>query len=349
MIPTLRGFAAMLATALLAGCALPGLFQSDPIHLVIDAGSTGTRFCLYGVSRDAAGACQVQSLPAPYDTCRPVRAPNGLADLGPERAVQVVEQGLADIDAATRARIAGGALLGTGGFRRQAEAHNDAVFRALRARFADRIGTMRVLTGEMEAELAWESMRQVGATRPLSIIETGGATVQFASGDDARRLAAVSAPIGMTTAYRDVLRRAERECIAEEGRQPAFAACRAFIAGSVFGGSPLERFMAAQPADVTDRQLHGMGAPWGAIFRFGGRDRFTAAELAAAGESICATPVGALRAKFGDEWDPRRLCFLFAYQSAFLEAVRGREIAKGDESWPRGAAGSHAIFGSCGG
>ena len=323
------------------------------MHLVIDAGSTGTRFCLFAIERDAHGDCRAPhsgSIDAPELVPATVPARNGLADLDAAAALAVVAEGLARIPTATAARITGAALLGTGGFRRQSPASQTAMLDALRAQFAVgagasvRLDRIEVLSGEMEGVLAWRAARELGAHEPFAILEIGGSTVQYA--DPA---GSTSAPIGLTAATGALVRAGRAaDCRVDDDRGPSFARCRAAIAaGPTAGGGALKPPAGDADSSGAPPRLYGLGAPWAAAFAIAGRDRLGAAELAALGEQRCPLGAGEMRALIGERWSPRLVCLLLAYQSVLLESLGAADISRTGESWPRGAAVSGEIFPTC--
>lgn len=333
----------------LAGCAQRDVASPiHPLHLVIDAGSTGTRFCVFAVERDASGACHAPhsgaAESAAAGACRSVPAPNGLADLGPAEAARVVESGLAQFSPDTARRITGATLLGTGGFRRQPEAAQQAILDALRTRFGARgeasIRRIEVLSGSMEGVLAWRAMQELGATPPFAIVEIGGATVQYATSE-----AATSAPIGLT-AVTNALAASGRgaECRVDDSRGAGFAACRAAVAATPVKDAASLAPRSGAAAPIT---LYGLGAPWSATFAMARTERLAATEIDALGERVCRLDANAARGVTGDHWSPRLACMLLAYQSVLLEALDAREVRRGGESWPRGAAVSAEFFPDC--
>jgi hypothetical protein len=338
-----------VAVLVLAGCASR---THDPpvkatLHLVIDAGSTGTRFCLYEIERTAGGACRAPAPPSAVAECRPVSAPNGLADLDLESAIGVVDAGLNALGRETSSRVAQAALLGTGGFRRQPPQEQARILMELRARFADRIAYIDVISGEMEGVLAWRSAEQRGTVAPFATLEIGGATVQYAAGTSAASVQAVSAPIGLTAA-RTALTRARRyeACRIDDEGGSSYAACRAALVAAVFGDPGLGELASLVPAQARAR-LVGLGAPWGQAAKIAGQTRLTHAGLRREAETICPMPLAQARQRVGEHWSPPLACLLFTYAASLLEAVGADKIEVSGESWPRGAAVSPEVFSAC--
>ncbi len=177
----------------------------DPsVHLVMDLGSSGTRFCLYRVLHRADGrGCRL----APS---RPVcsRVSGGLAKLSRGHRVNhiagLIEPHLRNGwsllgnarlggDLELRSQVRAAVALGTGGFRDTATgqpiSHPEwqtlfaEVERFLRRETGNANVVARAMTGEEEGRLAWLGLAQ-GEHRPaeFAAIEAGGATVQLAVG-----------------------------------------------------------------------------------------------------------------------------------------------------------------------
>jgi exopolyphosphatase/pppGpp-phosphohydrolase len=342
--PERRGGAlAIVVALLLAACA-----QQPAVHLVIDAGSTGTRFCPFAVER-SRDACDIAAAPKPLNACQPVSAPNGLADLGPEAAVRVLERGFAAMDPDLRERVREVALLGTGGFRAKPATDQRAVMQAAEQFFATKgvRAKASVLSGEDEGRLAWLTIRSLTGSRAHTILETGGATVQLATGVDAR-IRAVSAPVGMTVTLRELRSdpRIER-CYAPNAtsRTTSASACAALIGERIFGPSSI-----ATAGLSGTGPTYGMGLAWESVFTYAGKNEITRSELEALAAKYCAmTPEEIVRSGVKPEFADRA-CYLLAYHVAqvaapgFIETIR-----RGSESWPRGAAVSGEYFEGCGG
>ncbi len=314
-----------------AGCI--SFFRADDkseLRLIFDAGSSGTRLCLYRVER-SGGSCRALDARG-FEECRPIPSKDGLARLGPALSRDVIDAGLHMLDAQTRARISSSALLGTGGFREKTEAQQlavlDAVDEAMKK--GGLKGRSAVLTGEEEALLAWDTVRQVTGSVSHTTLETGGATVQIASGQN-QASKAISAPIGMNQ-VREVLQ-----------KDPAFGSacekgnydvCRALVLKRI-ADSPIRAFVAQLSAEERRRPLYGLGTPWRIVFQSAGKETLTIEEIHQLGRQKCLGPEG------------RRECFLFAYQGALIQSAGGSGIRDGRESWPRGAAASARFFPDC--
>lgn len=343
----------VLCIASSAGCTTERAPPAGPLHLVIDAGSSGSRLCLFPVTRVCEnGACVCRAPPVGVTEsgeCQAAPAEGGLAALAPDRAAAVLRSAVAGLPADARARIQGAALLGTGGFRALPAAERSTRTATLAAELTrDFPGArVKIISGEEEGRLAWYAVRERHASRAHSILETGGASVQFASGDGDRARLARTAPCGMNAVFERLRPRAGfHACYpdAADGApelQPAarFDACYALLAPELAS----ERCHLARAGELPkDAPLYGLGAPWNKVFSLAGADRVQATRVKALGREICEN----LKSNAENEFE-RRACYLIAFQSALLAAVEGDAIQRGGESWPRGAAVSADYFDVC--
>lgn len=159
--------------------------QHSSSHLVIDAGSTGTRFLLYEVRHEPRGCIATRKeLPKEEDSGRANEG--GLAQMCANGTA--VDWLKAHLPSGFRGPPEHVVLLGTGGFRNLRSQGNDTFQQCwtdMTTRLKDRIGRMDVLTGEQEGRFAWMAMEQWLTEPPkkgFSILEMGGVSVQFATG-----------------------------------------------------------------------------------------------------------------------------------------------------------------------
>lgn len=306
-----------------------------PLHLVLDAGSSGTRICLFGVAA-ADGRCHA------YDTtfgCKDVPASGGLADQGPA-AKSTVEKALRLLTADELRRVQAAALLGTGGFRRLPEAQQKSVLgyagEAFQStRFA---GTLKVLSGEDEGLLAWAALGERTGSDEHAIVEIGGATVQIAAG---RRgsVRAISTKDGMNDAARMLTDKSP--CFTTRG-----SACREEVRSKIFSSSALGGFYSSLSPEHKNLPLFGLGAPWNAVFARAKSTELTAEDLQKQTADVCAQSVESLKASMPEE-HAKRACYLHSYTLELLKLIGSPRIRQGGESWPRGAAISGQYFPMC--
>lgn len=282
--------------------APPVVASVEAAHLVIDIGSSGTRFCVYRVSRPGAGAgrCQLATTRA---VCS--KSKGGLAKLtkgkpaadvpaiiGPnlrsawESLADPNKEGGSPEDAALRGKVQSAAALGTGGFRDSATGQPvdlatrpewKAVFTEVERFLRDEAHipsvTVRPITGEEEGRLAWLGLTQAPdmqrAPRDFATIETGGATIQLAVGQKGARYADVQVatePRGQDVVF-DRLAAAAKDfgaCYSPKDRKRQDGErCLALLREQAFKGAAVQALAESTPP----RRLYGLGLPWGDLFK----------------------------------------------------------------------------------
>jgi hypothetical protein len=306
-----------------------------PLHMVLDAGSSGTRICLFGVSRKD-NRCRA------FDTtfgCKDVPASGGLADQG-AAAKATVEKALAMVSTEDLRRVQAAALLGTGGFRRLPEARQKTVLGFAGEAFQSTSfsASMKVLSGEDEGTLAWAALAERTGSDAHAIVEIGGATVQIAAGRRGN-LRAISTKDGMNDAAKILTE--QSACFTSRGD-----ACRADVRTRVFSSSALGGFSASLNAEQKQLPLYGLGAPWNAVFARARTSELSLADLEKQTAGVCSQPVENLKSSMPEE-HARRACYLHSYALELLAVTGFSRIRQGGESWPRGAAVSGQYFSAC--
>lgn len=266
----------------------------EPVHLVIDLGSSGTRFCLYRV-RSVPGqrGCE---LAAPRPVCSRVRG--GLARLTrthrPSHVAEIVEPQLQNAwtllgdpsggDPELRGRVRAATALGTGGFRDRAtgqpldrpEWHTlfSQVEGFLKRETHAASVIARPITGEEEGRLAWHGLAQ-GEGRPddFAAVEAGGATIQLAVGKTGTRPAAVEVatdPLGQDVVFERFLMgpraqaRAFQACYnPKRPRKQDALECIELLSREVFRNSAVSRLAERS----SPRMLFGLGLSFADLFR----------------------------------------------------------------------------------
>ncbi|MEQ9364936.1 MAG: hypothetical protein RIF32_11865, partial [Leptospirales bacterium] len=272
-----------------------------------------------------------------------------------------------------RASLRGAALLGTGGFRqipndeirlRILEALESGIKRSLNEALPPGSAVLpapavRVLSGADEGRLAWLAVREIDGAQNHAILETGGASVQFATGRQGQVSEAVSLPVGINRAFERLQREADLSACYPFGAPDGatdFDRCRELIRRTVFSeaaaaslarGSKSPADSAGRAGDAPDRPgpLYGLGSAWKAIFMGMDRSRISLAELLHFGRAVCADRK--LTEQERTSKYLKRRCYLYAFQSALLERTGYSGIHRGTESWPRGAAISKDFFPAC--
>lgn len=276
-----------------------GSTRNHTVHLALDLGSSGTRFCMYPVWVDDAAPhgkrCRVGSQ-AP--TC--VKMSGGIAALvrnhSPEdvpglilpklrSAWEALGDGRKKGNLDLRNRISGVVALGTGGFRDPSTNLPDprpefrAVWSEITRFFHEeaRQGQVmaRTISGLEEARLAWlgvAEQRFATSQDSFAIIEVGGASIQFATSGrslDYEDLYAASEYRGQDYVFNHFAPAGSPvapgfdACFHPEDRQQQDGiSCMAFLRKTVFSGSSINQLA----YHFAPRRLYGLGAPWIGIF-----------------------------------------------------------------------------------
>lgn len=310
-----------------------------PLHVVIDAGSSGTRICLFGI-RTEGNECHA------VDTdfaCKDVPAENGLADIGPEKTEQTVKSALQMVDSQAN-RIQGAVLLGTGGFRRATQDRQTTVMRAAGNVLLTKgyPAVLKVIPGEEEGRLAWHSIAQTTGSKAHSILEIGGATVQMAVGRD-KNVRAVSTSDGMNDSLKKL---GEKSACLAPGNKDSHEVCVTEIRDRIFLTSKLSDFALNLSKEEKALPLYGLGAPWSAVFKRSGKQELTLKEIEHQAEDVCSKSVEELAQSIPLEY-AKKSCYLHSYASELLRITGQTRIIRGSESWPRGASVAREYFADC--
>ena len=255
-------------------------------HLVIDSGSSGTRFCLFDtVPNAASGTCSVGASKA---ICG--KTEGGLAQLAlgapPSQVSAIItpklEAAWSALEVAVRssgrdpsmlANVSRAAALGTGGYRDDS-AGEPAVKPEWAAVWTTIDGFLRTkgirnvltkaITGAEEGKLAWVGVREfTGNSSPFAIVDIGGSTTQLASGTSGERddeRAAISVKAGQSVTFAALEKEPDFSvCYApsDVAKQDSVQ-CTAFIRQRAFAISVLAGFAKG----ISPRTLYGVGASW---------------------------------------------------------------------------------------
>jgi len=294
-------------------------------HWIIDAGSSGSRLCHYHVEKRTA--CKVKE-----STCQDLNASAGMADLP-------AEEQKALLDNALEGKKGHLALLGTGGFRRlnaleqkkQSE-HLNHVFATLGFEKA----TVAIISGEEEAELAYEAVRSL-LGREVAVLEAGGATVQFA-----RESLYVSRPVGVNT----MLAQINRGLAADHCYDPTIPGKRSFqeCAMAITGLLSQAGLWTREERPATELVLLGQSSR--GLFSLLGPE-FDLATLKKEGELICRLDRSELKNRRVPERFQRRTCFLLSYATALIESTGYEKFISVEAAWRDQAAVDGKFFPNC--
>jgi len=275
--------------------------EQEPVHLVLDLGSSGTRFCMYPISFDPT-ADPRKRCRAPTAGLNPtcVKTSGGIAALvrnhSPEDVPGLITpklrqawEALGDLrkkgDPELRERIRGVVALGTGGFRDPNTNLPDPrpeflavwneIIRFYREEAKQEHVLARTISGLEEARLGWLGVaQQVPASikDSFAIIEVGGASIQFATSGrslDYEDLYAASEYRGQDFVFNrfapsgSPVAAGFDACFHPEDRsQQDGISCMAFLRKTVFSGSSINQLA----YHFSPRRLFGLGAPWVGIF-----------------------------------------------------------------------------------
>ena len=362
-------FIAIGLAALAASCAPRGVAPVAPaapvatagpvLHLVVDAGSSGTRFCVFRVDVTDQGCAS----PEPVGDCLKTTDGRGLHTYSPAEAKTLFATQLTALR--QRGAIAGAVVLGTGGFRDAAGQIDrgrpgmEALWAAVRAELAAHgiPAVARPIEGQEEGRLGWLSVaRNLQPSSGFSTIEIGGATCQLATAPNPKagfaEVRAVSDLIGLNATWTRFASRKDvfAPCSSgdpESTKGQDAEACATLIGKEVFAPSRL--FATPLASDERQRPVYVLGAPWTGVFdRFVARlhpaqkDQVTLGELEGLAQKYCRLKASEITTE-AKTYEPARTCFTLAYEVAFLRATLGTDdpagkAINGQESWPRGAS-----------
>jgi hypothetical protein len=260
----------------------------EAVHLVIDLGSSGTRFCLYGVKNQPGRGCTLT-------TARPVcsRVPGGLARLTYSHRVSHVagliepplQHGWSLLGRSKlRSEVHAATALGTGGFRDRATGQPverpewQTVFteveRFLRREAGLSSVSARPITGQEEGRLAWFGLAQSdGIPEEFAAVEAGGATIQLAVGKKGaapQEIEVATDPQGQDVVFERMLTsgpalaRSFQVCYnPRHPRRQDGLKCIELLSRKAFRNSAVRRL-----ADKTGaRRLYGLGLSYADLFR----------------------------------------------------------------------------------
>ena len=337
MHPALRN-ALVLSSVVLwgGGCqhTRPGLEASgtpSSQHLVIDAGSSGTRFIRYEMKRGPRG-CEATFM----DVEATPQGTPGLATLCAQGTAVDWLKGRS-FKGLPRENVV---LIGTGGFRRlrkEDEATYQRCWKALNESLADRIGSLNVVDGKREGELAWLAVDQQldSSGKAFSILEIGGVSVQFATGTSRSSIRSVSEDgVGVHSIAKALEAPAKGSCGLDGSTSASFESCRDAVAQLLAKSRFLADVKSALP-EMGARPVYGVGEGW--LLEGQPEGNLASTDLEPQGRAAC------------EQKPPQPRCYPLAYTSALLKVMNITTIHRTNPypSWTRGAAVHEDYFPAC--
>lgn len=318
-------------------------------HLIIDAGSSGTRFCPYQVLW-IQNQCSLKNL---SDPCISIASKNGLANLPKEEIHKTLDKGFDSIFSKYKS-IHYISLLGTGGFRKLNSEERKEKLHYISEYFLKIpiTSNIKLITGEEEAYFAWKSIEALYSTTTHNIIETGGATIQIAYRDSEKKFHLISVPLGMNTSYEHLIRFKEFEENCKYGSSSKldssmFLFCMNFVKNKIFSESNLINFIKEHNYNLARNKTYSSGTPWYTIFTLTKTKELTKDQIKQNGEIYCSKTKEELQKEGIDSYYSERICYLFYYHLAQLESIGIYNVYKGSQSWTLGAAVSQKSIPYC--
>lgn len=315
-------------------------------HLIIDAGSSGTRFCPYKIDYSTQ-KCILKEL---KEDCYIVPAKNGMANLSKEEINNVLDKGFSQIFSNYK-KIDYISLLGTGGFRKLTQEEKKKKFESITEYFfkIPITSNIKFISGEEESYLAWKSIEVFYNSKSHNILETGGATIQI--GIKSEKFFSISLPFGMNSTYENLLENNEFKEKCKYGLKISpeqYEFCKNFIKEKIFNNQELIQFKDKYKNYLKINKTYSSGTPWYTIFTLTNANQLTSTILENKGKEFCNKTKEELfeynlKEKYYD-----KLCYLFYYHSAQLESLEIPILYKGIESWTIGASISKIAIPYCG-
>jgi hypothetical protein len=300
-------------------------------HLIIDAGSSGTRFIRYELKRGPRG-CEATFM----DVEATPQGTPGLATLCTQGSAVDWLKGQS-FKGLPRENVV---LIGTGGFRRlrkEDEATYQRCWKALNESLSDRIGSLNVVEGTREGELAWLALDQQldSPGKVFSILEIGGVSVQFATGTSRSSITSVSEDgVGMYSVAKALEASAKSSCGLEGSPSANFESCRDAVERLLAKSNFLAEVKRALP-EMGARPVYGVGEAWQVDGAPEGN--LSSTDLEPQGRAQC------------EQSPPQPRCYPLAYTSALLKVMNITTIHRTNPypSWTRGAAVHEDYFPAC--
>ncbi|GIX41375.1 MAG: hypothetical protein KatS3mg129_1108 [Leptospiraceae bacterium] len=305
-------------------------------HLVIDAGSSGTRFCLYSILRNSQ--CRLENF---NSNCFSIPAKNGIADLNKNEIIQTLNEGFKIIDKKTD-HIDYISLLGTGGFRKLNAEEKNQKFNILTNYFKQNTSipfNIKFISGKEEAYYAWKSISILYHSNNHITIETGGATIQIAIGDN-NQFQYISLPLGMNQSYKKLLTyNSFNKCrYGNILSNNDYKDCKNIVKETIYNYQELSLFIEKNKHYINKYQIYTLGKPWSVIFSYIRKNPITIQDIELKGTYFCNLKENDLLKENIPEKFAKQTCYLFYYHQAQLEALKINTVYKGTDSWTIGAS-----------
>lgn len=321
---------------------VPSRQHSSP-HLVIDAGSTGTRFLLYEVRHEPRG-CIATPKELPKEEASGGVNQGGLAQMCANgTAVAWLKAHLPSGLGAPPEHVV---LLGTGGFRNLRSQENDTFqqcWTEMTTHLEDRIGRMDIITGEQEGTFAWMAMEQ-WLTEPskkgFSILEMGGVSVQFATGVSRPDVISKSKDgVGFKQIRKKLNDVSNNPCQFGEDNPENFVNCRDAME-TLLRDSAFPEEVKGLPPEVAERPVYGVGEAWQKFANELSGEKLSSQGLEGLGKNVCEMKTASEK------------CISLAYTSALLKVMNITTIhwvpaPNHYLSWTQGAAIHEVYFPDC--
>lgn len=330
-------------------CIPPKQTQYHKIHhLIIDAGSSGTRFCLYSIAKNHK--C---NLNLNYDPCFNVNADDGLANLNQDQIEKVLNDGFSILKTniiKQPEEIHYISLLGTGGFRKLNKEHQNRQYQIIDNYFKNHSFnsyTIKFISGEEEAYFAWKAIETLYHSKNHITLETGGATVQFALFNN--NFEFISLPIGMNDSYNKLISLKEfSKCsYGNQLSNDIYDECKNLVKEHIYNNSTLKQFLQKHNNKFIEYPIYVLGKAWISIFHHIKKNPLTIQDIEIYGKYICKLSEDDIIKKDIPISIAKKQCYLFFYHQAQLESSGINKIFKGTESWTIGASINQNLVPDC--
>lgn len=321
--------------------------QNKIHHLIIDAGSSGTRFCLYTLKKNSY--CELENF---QNSCFDIPSMNGLADLSKNEIYNTLNEGFKVLEKNKKlSEIHFISLLGTGGFRKLSDKERNIKETILNEYFKKNVFIpykVKVLTGKEEAYFAWKSIFLLYQSTQHITLETGGATIQIAIGDF-NHFDFISLPIGMNQSYENLLKYKDFEkCIyGKILSYEDYEDCKYITIKYIYKNKQLEDFLKKYNNKINNYKIYTLGKAWNAIFNYIDKNPITIKDINEKGKYFCNLDEQNLIKKGIPSKFAKQFCYLFYYHNAQLEFLKIDTIYKGTESWTLGASNDEDTIPYC--